>query len=329
MRIGVFGGGAWGTALASLWAATGHAVILWARDPQTVAAINEHHENPARLKGINLDNGLAATADPARAADCDAAVIVVPAQALRRATDMLAKHLPAGIPVVLCAKGIERETGLLMSDVAGATLPGHPIVALSGPSFAADVARGLPTAVTLAAADAALAADLARRLSAPHVRLYASGDLVGVEIGGAAKNVLAIACGISDGLGFGASAKAALIARGFAELRRFALARGADPETLAGLSGLGDLVLTCSGPQSRNMAFGMRLGGGMGVAKALAAGGGICEGAATAPVLVRLAENAGIAMPIAAAVDAVIAGRTDVRGAVESLLSRPLPTREN
>lgn len=328
MKIGVFGGGAWGTALANLWAGTGHDVMLWARSEETVRSINERHENTVRLPGIGLEPCLIAMTDMAGAAYCDVAVLVTPAQTLGQTATALRDVLSPKVPVVLCAKGIDRGSGDLMSEVAARNLS-NPLAALSGPSFAADVARGLPTAVTLAATDAALAKHLATSLSAPHVRLYATDDLTGVEIGGAAKNVLAIACGISDGLGFGPSARAALIARGFAELRRFAAARGARPETLAGLSGLGDLVLTCSGPQSRNMAFGIALGAGASVSDALASSGSVCEGAATAPVLAALARQAGISMPITDAVCAVLAEETDVRGAVESLLARPLPTREN
>ena len=328
MRIAVFGGGAWGTALANLWARTGHDVTLWARAGETVATINATHENAARLPGIALSPALAASTDPAIAAGAELVVLAVPAQTVRETAAMIRPILPAQIPVVLCAKGIETATGALLSDVVADELPRHPPAALSGPSFAADVARGLPTAVTLAAEDEALARRLASALAAPHFRIYPSSDLTGVELGGAVKNVLAIACGISDGLGLGASARAALVARGFAEMSRYAAAKGARPETLAGLSGLGDLVLTCAGAQSRNRTLGLRLGEGMAPGEALARSSGVSEGAATAAILARLAREAGIAMPITDAVDAVLAERTGVREAVTALLARPLPANE-
>jgi len=234
----------------------------------------------------------------------------------------VAGALPARAPLVVCAKGIERGTGLFPSDVAREIRPGSPVAALSGPSFADDVARGLPTAVTLACAEAAIAGALAEALSGPSFRLYRGTDIRGVEIGGAAKNVLAIACGAVVGRGLGESAKAALTARGFAELMRFARACGGRPETLMGLSGLGDLVLTCSSAHSRNFAFGQRLGEGLSVAEA--AGGKLVEGAATASALMTLARAKNVDMPIAEAVEAVIAGSIGIDAAIEALMSRPL-----
>lgn len=327
MRIAVIGAGAWGTALASLWSSKGDTVTIWARDQVTVAAINATHRNP-RLPGIALPPDLHATTELADMSGADTVVLAVPAQATDEVARALGPHLKTDVPLVLCAKGIDQTSARFLSDIVGTALPGHPVAALSGPSFAADVARGLPTAVTLAAAVPDLAEALARDLSAPHVRIYASTDLVGVEIGGAVKNVLAIACGISDGLGLGASAKAALIARGFAEMSRFAAAHGGQPDTLSGLSGLGDLVLTCTSPQSRNMALGLRLGEGRSLSEALSVSAGVAEGVATAAVLARLAKAKGIDMPITFAVDQVLAGGIAVGEAVQSLLSRPLPARE-
>jgi glycerol-3-phosphate dehydrogenase (NAD(P)+) len=226
-----------------------------------------------------------------------------------------------GKPIVLCSKGIERDTGLFMSEVLAQILPDNPAAVLSGPSFAADVSRGLPTAVTLAAQDEALARDIAAALSAPAFRLYHSSDVIGAEIGGAAKNVLAIACGIAAGRGLGASAGAALVARGFAELSRFGRSYGARPDTLMGLSGLGDLVLTCGSTQSRNFSFGLAIGRGEAPEQALQ--GKLAEGAFTAGVLAKLAKARGVDMPIAQSVEAIVAGRIGVDAAVEALLARP------
>ena len=254
-RIAVLGGGAWGTALAATMLRAGNDVVLWARDKDVVNALNERRENPVYLPGIVLDSGLRATADPAEAlSGTEIALAAVPAQAMAETLGRLRSVIPARAPLVLCAKGIERGTGRLLSQVAAEALPGHPIAALSGPSFATDVARGLPTAVTVAAPDAALAADLAATFSSPAFRCYSTDDLVGVEVGGALKNVLAIAAGAIAGAGLGASAQAAMVTRGFVELRRIGAAFGARPETLMGLSGLGDLILTCSSSQSRNFA---------------------------------------------------------------------------
>jgi glycerol-3-phosphate dehydrogenase (NAD(P)+) len=264
---------------------------------------------------IEIAGGLAALAD------VEALLLVVPAQASRATAGALGAVLPGRPPLVLCAKGFETSTGLLMTEAVAEAAPGFPLAALSGPSFAADVAAGLPTAVTLAAIDPALAAGLAEALQSPNFRVYDSDDLRGVEIGGAAKNVLAIACGAAAGMGLGASAGAALVARGFAELTRFGEAYGARPTTLMGLSGLGDLVLTCASAQSRNFAYGFDLGRGM---KPEEAGGGrLAEGVFSAPALLRLARARGVDMPIAAAVAEVLGGEITAREAVEVLLARP------
>jgi glycerol-3-phosphate dehydrogenase (NAD(P)+) len=321
-RIAVVGGGAWGTALANSAALAGREVCFWMRDPDRARSLREARENARYLPGVRLHERVRPSADLADLADADAALLVVPAQTVRAATQAVAGALPARAPLVVCAKGIERGTGLFPSDVAREIRPGSPVAALSGPSFADDVARGLPTAVTLACAEAALAGALAEALSGPSFRLYRGTDIRGVEIGGAAKNVLAIACGAVVGRGLGESAKAALTARGFAELMRFARACGGRPETLMGLSGLGDLVLTCGSAHSRNFAFGERLGRGVPVAEASA--GKLAEGASTAAVLVALARAKGVDMPIAEAVEAVIAGSIGIDAAIEALMSRPL-----
>ena len=315
-RIAVIGAGAWGTALANTAARAGRDVMLWARDAAMVARLTAERENP-RLPGIRLDDRVAPTGAIAEAIEADAVLLAVPAQELRVATTALAPH--AGkTPVVACAKGIERGTHRFMTEIIAETLPGAVPAILSGPSFAADVARALPTAVTLACADEATAAALARALGSQTFRPYHTTDVRGVEIGGAAKNVLAIAAGIVHGRRLGASATAALVTRGFAELARFGRAFGARPETLTGLSGLGDLILTCSSPQSRNFSLGIALGEGRAQPE-----GKLAEGAFTAAALVELAEERHVEMPIATAVAAVLDGRLDVDQAIESLMTRP------
>ncbi|MCU4178414.1 NAD(P)H-dependent glycerol-3-phosphate dehydrogenase [Bosea sp. BH3] len=320
-RIGVVGAGAYGTALALAASRAGRNVRLWARDGEAVAAIKRTRQTP-RLPGIALPETISATAHLADLADCDALIIAVPTQSLRTACEALRKTLPPDAPVVSAAKGIEQASGLFPTEIIAETLPGAPAAILSGPSFAADIGRGLPTAVTLAARDPALAQGLAEALSSPAFRIYHSDDPRGVEIGGAAKNVLAIAAGIAIGLGFGESARAALVARGFAELRRFGEAFGAEPETLMGLSGLGDVVLSCASAQSRNFSYGLALG--QGKTPMEAAGNALAEGAFTAPVLAAMAKDKGIETPIAEAVAGIIAGQTGVREAVAALLARPI-----
>lgn len=311
------GAGAWGTALANAAARAGREVILWGRDGAAMAAMAAERENRADLPGIALDPAVSPTAALAALAGTDALLLVVPAQACRAALEQFAPLARESLPVVSCAKGIERGTRAFMSEVIGDVLPGAVPAVLSGPSFASDVAAGLPTAVTLAARDADLAAALATALGSSTLRLYHSTDVRGVEIGGAAKNVLAIAAGIVAGRRLGASAAAALVARGFAELMRFGLAYGAKPETITGLSGLGDLILTTSGPQSRNFAFGRALGAGEAV------GGKLAEGAFTASVLVEMAAAKGVDVPVSAAVDAVLAGRLAIDDAIDALMARP------
>jgi glycerol-3-phosphate dehydrogenase (NAD(P)+) len=326
-RIAVIGAGAWGTALANVIVRAGRRATLWARDAAAAQALAACRENP-RLPGMRLDERVAVLAlSTAAMPDDDAILVAVPAQALRDSLARLAGGVRRGTPVVACAKGIERTTRRFMTEIIVECLPEAVPAILSGPSFAADVARGLPTAVTLAAGDEAVARGLARSLGSAAFRPYHSTDVRGVEIGGAAKNVLAIAVGIVTGRGLGASAAAALTTRGFAELMRFGRSYGARPETLTGLSGLGDLILTCASPQSRNFSFGFALGRGAAPKAARAAGAGVgplAEGAFTASVLVEMARERGIEMPIAEAVAAVLDGALGIDTAIEALLARPL-----
>ncbi len=319
--LAVLGAGAWGTALANMAAGAHARVWLWAHDPAHVEAMRRDRRNDRRLPGVALAPEVEPVADIACVAEAHHVLSVVPAQNFRATAQVLRGHLRPRSAVVNCAKGIERETGLYMHQVLADVIPGQAAAALSGPSFAIDLARGLPTAVTLAAERGDLAEKLCARLAARHFRLYRSSDLIGVEIGGAAKNVLAIACGVVIGKKLGASAHAALLARGFAELMRFATAQGARPETIMGLSGLGDLALTCSSPQSRNYALGFALG--QGEAPQSAGHGKLSEGALTARILVDKARGLGVEMPIAEAVTAILENRIDVGAAIDALMSRP------
>lgn len=319
-HIGVIGAGAWGTALAQV-AIAGGPVTIWAHEADVVAAINERHENPIFLPGIALDPAIVATGDQAALAACDAFLVVTPAQHLR---DVLSRMDINGKPLILCAKGIEAGSHQLMSDVARQVCPASPIAVLSGPTFAHEVARGLPTAVTLASSDVEVGEAIARRLASPRFRPYLSDDVVGAEIGGAVKNVLAIACGVVEGAALGQNARAALISRGFAEMTRFGAAFGARTETLAGLCGLGDLVLTCSSTSSRNFSLGKGLGEGRSAADLLADRRTVAEGAATAPVLLEAAAARGVAMPVTQAVCALLDGTKTVHEAISDLLARPL-----
>jgi len=320
-RIGVIGAGAWGTALANAAAKAGRDVVLHGRDPALIDAIARTRSNEKYLPGIRLEEKVTPTTDLARAADAAVILLVTPTQSLRENARALAKLLRAGTPAIACSKGIENGTKKFVTEVIEEVLPQAKPAILSGPGFAEDVAAGLPTAVTLATHDEALALELAGALSSQTFRLYHSTDVRGVEIGGAAKNVLAIAAGIVAGKKLGASAQAALTTRGFAELLRFARAYDAKPETLTGLSGLGDLILTCSSPQSRNYAFGVSLGGSNAVD---VHGKKLTEGVYTAPVLVEAARAKKIEMPIAEAVAAVLAGKVGIDAAIAGLLSRPL-----
>ncbi len=327
--ISIIGGGAWGTALALAAVRAGRKALLWAREPSVVEAVNARHENPDFLPGVPLDPALRATGDLAEAARADAVLMVTPAQHLRGVCARIAPHLAPGAPVVLCAKGIELDTHALMSEAAAAALPaGTPIAVLSGPTFAAEVARGLPTAVTLACADRALGLRLVGALGGRAFRPYWSADVVGAQVGGAVKNVLAIACGVVVGRKLGDNARAALVTRGLAEIARLAQALGAKPETLMGLSGLGDLTLTCGSLQSRNMSLGVALGEGRTLADVMGERKSVAEGVHTARAVVELAARHGVDLPICSAVDAILNRGADLDDAIAGLLDRPFRGEE-
>ena len=325
-KVGVIGAGAWGTALAQSLAGDGSDVLLWAREPELVEQINSEHRNGLYLPSAALAETVHATSDLKDFADVPVLLAVVPAQFLAS----VIADLPEGErDLVLCAKGIEAGTGRLMSDVAEQAAPGARLAVLSGPTFAHEVAAGLPTAVTLACSGGEAQWErLAPTISRPALRPYYSDDVIGAEIGGAVKNVLAIACGVVEGLNLGQNARAALIARGFAEMLRFGLARGARDETLSGLCGLGDLVLTCSSTSSRNFSLGLSLGQGLSAADALSGKNSVAEGAATAPVLAELARRDGIQMPIVDAVCRLLDGEAPAGAVVTDLLSRPLKAEQ-
>ena len=319
--VGIIGGGAWGTALAAVMASVHGKALIWAREDEVVSAINDTHENKPFLPGLALSPRITATQDLADMAACGALLLVTPAQHLRVTLSALPD---TNAPLILCAKGIEADTQMLMCEIAAAIRPSNPVAVLSGPTFAHEVAAGKPTAITLATADEALGKSLLAQIATPAFRPYWSDDVIGAEIGGAVKNVLAIGCGVVDGAALGLNARAALIARGFAEMLRFGLAKGAKAETLGGLSGLGDLVLTCSSENSRNFALGRGLGQGRAIADMLADRHSVAEGAYTAPVLLQSAHALSIDMPIVAAVCSLLDGSAGVDDAVAALLARPL-----
>jgi glycerol-3-phosphate dehydrogenase (NAD(P)+) len=322
-RVAIVGAGAWGTTLAAVAAGAGAAVTLWAREPEVVESITRHRENRFFLPGISLPPELEATGDIARVGLAEAVLVATPAQHVRLQLEQLRPHMAVKIPIVLCAKGIELRSAALLPEVLKEVLPEAEPAMLSGPSFARDVAVGLPTAVTIAAREE-IAAMLAATLGRAGFRPYVSEDIAGVALGGAAKNVYAIACGMVEGAGLGESARAATISRGFAELLRLGAAIGARSETLMGLSGLGDLVLTATSMTSRNFALGAALGNGARLSDVSGAGHPLAEGAATAPALIARAKKHGVELPLAEAVADVLAARIDLKGAVERLLARPL-----
>jgi len=324
MRLAIIGGGAWGTALAVITRRAGTAATIWARDPAIAAAILERHENSVYLPGIALDLKIAATSSLAEAvASAEAALLAVPAQFLRAVLTNLVPHLPPSLPLLLCAKGIETGSLQTMSELAAELCPVNPLAVLSGPSFAAEVARDLPTAVVIASREPSVARHFAAALGSPRFRPYLSEDPVGAELGGAVKNVLAIACGIVDGLRLGDNARAALITRGLAEMTRLGVAKGARAETFAGLSGIGDLVLTCSAAQSRNHALGVALGQGTRLDAALAGRHSVIEGVASAAAVAGLAARLNVEMPIVASVDAVLHRGMAIARLIDGLLARP------
>jgi glycerol-3-phosphate dehydrogenase (NAD(P)+) len=325
-RAGIVGGGAWGTALAQVCARAGLEVRLWVREPDVAVAINTGHQNTLFLEGINLDPAIIAVTATEDLAGSDLIFAAPPAQHFRTTLADFAAVVDRGAPVVICAKGIEATSLKLMSEVLAEALPQSRPAVLSGPSFADEVARGLPTAVTLAAETEDLALSICQAIANPHFRPYASTDLIGAQAGGAVKNVLAIACGVVEGRGLGANAKAALITRGFAELSRLAVALGGVAETTAGLCGLGDLVLTCGGAQSRNMSVGLALGRGESLQAALTGKLSVAEGVASAPAVVALGSRLGVDAPICKAVSDILAGEISIDPAIATLLSRPLRT---
>lgn len=323
-NIAVLGGGAWGTALAVAAHRAGNQVRLWARDQEIADALNAGRGNERYLPGIAIADRIEATTNLKHALDgVDTVLVVTPAQSLRPVLRQIDDLIAESIPLVLCAKGIERSTGMLLSDIAAQIMPNNPVAALSGPSFATDVARGLPTAVVVAAEDAALAAELAQALSSPRFRCYSTDDIIGVEIGGALKNVFAIAAGAVVGARLGASAQAAMVTRGFVELRRIARSFGARPETLMGLSGLGDMMLTCGSSQSRNFAYGVALGRGASREHLP-----LAEGVATASIAAEIAQERGVEAPIITAVDMLLRDELTVEEAVSALMTRPLRSED-
>lgn len=325
--FGIMGAGAWGTALAQLSRRAGHKTAIWAREPEVADAINAKRENPLFLPGIKLDPGIAAGADPAILAGCDAILLAVPAQYLRASAAILGNLLKGRLPpLVICAKGLELggpTGGSLMTEVLVDVLPEAPFAVMSGPTFALEVAQGLPTAVTLACRDAALGGALVRALGTASFRPYLGDDPVGAEVGGAVKNVLAIACGIAMGRKLGDNARAALITRGLAEILRLAVALGGKAETCMGLSGLGDLTLTCTGMKSRNLTLGVALGQGRALSDIISERRSIAEGVTSAAAIVERARRAGVDMPICAAVDAVLNRGADIDAEIKGLLARP------
>jgi glycerol-3-phosphate dehydrogenase (NAD(P)+) len=317
-----------GRPLLRVCARAGLDTVIQAREPEVVESIRTRRVNDLFLPGVELEPGISVTPDFSDLSGCDLILAVPPAQFMRTTLTAFAPHARDDAPILLCSKGIERGSLKLMTQVLAETIPMAPAAVLSGPSFAADVSRGLPTAVTLACEDAALGEALMSTLSAPGFRPYLATDLIGAEIGGAIKNVLAIACGLSEGRGLGRSAHAALITRGFAEMTRLGVALGAEPQTVAGLCGLGDLVLTCSSPQSRNMSLGLALGQGQTIEQALAGKRSVAEGYESAPAVRELAARAGVEMPICEGVAALLAGETTVDGLIDALLSRPLKSEQ-
>jgi glycerol-3-phosphate dehydrogenase (NAD(P)+) len=322
-KIGIIGAGAWGTALAMAVRRAGRDVVIQAHEPEVAEAINDSHENTLYLPGIPLDPHIRATTDVAEAIRAEAVLMVVPAQHLRAVCAGVAAAWSSGVPAVICAKGIEQGTAALMSEVVAEGLPHAPAAVLSGPTFAAEVARALPTAVTLACTDDGLGEALGTALATPRFRIYRSADLVGAQVGGAVKNVLAIACGIVEGRGLGNNARAALITRGLAEIVRLGLAKGGQAETLMGLSGIGDITLTCNAMQSRNFSLGVELGQGGALAGIMAARASVAEGVFTASSVTELAGTLGVDMPICAAVDAILNRGADIDATIAGLLARP------
>ena len=323
-KIGIIGAGAWGTALAMAAIRAGNEVVIQAHEPEVAEAINHHHENSIFLPSYELDLGIKATSVMVDAVDADVVLLVAPAQHMRGVCDAAAADWPSGVPAIICAKGIEQGSCALMSEVVGEMLPGKPIAVLSGPTFAAEVARDLPTAVTLACDDETMAKVLMETLSTRYFRIYRSRDVIGSQIGGAVKNVLAIACGIVEGRKLGDNTRAALVTRGLAEISRLGMAKGAQAETLAGLSGMGDLTLTCNAVQSRNFSLGVALGSGQRLEDILSERNSVAEGVFTASSVTDLARRLNVDLPICSAVDGVLNHGANIDATINGLLARPL-----
>ena len=323
-KIGVIGAGAWGTALAMVAHRAGNEVILQAHEQQVADTINDIHENTTFLPNYELDPAIKATSSLAKVTDVDAVLLVAPAQFLRPVCEAAAEHWPSGVPAIICSKGIEQDGSALMSEVVGEMLPGKPLAVLSGPAFAAEVAGDLPTAVTLACNDETMAKVLMETLSARFFRIYRSRDVIGTQIGGAVKNVLAIACGIVEGRKLGDNSRAALVTRGLAEITRLGIAKGAKTETLYGLSGLGDLTLTCNAMQSRNFSLGVALGQGKTLEDIMGERNSVAEGVFTASSVTALAKRLGVDLPICSAVDGVLNHSANIDATINALLTRPL-----
>jgi glycerol-3-phosphate dehydrogenase (NAD(P)+) len=323
-KIGIIGGGAWGTALAETMHRAGNEAVLYAREPEVAEAVNKRHENTLFLPGVALAHEIRASSRLADALDAEIILLVTPAQHMRAMVEGARRDWPDRIPTVVCTKGIEQESCALMSEVVAGTLPGTPVAVLSGPTFAREVAEDKPTAVTLACANETLGKVLMETLSAPRVRIYRSNDVIGAQIGGAVKNVIAIACGIVEGRGLGDNARAAIVTRGLAEIVRLGLAKGAQAETLTGLSGLGDLTLTCNATQSRNFSVGLALGAGQSLDEVLSGKRSVAEGVSTASAVTELARRLAVELPICTAVDGVLNHGANIDASVAGLLARPL-----
>ena len=322
--IGIIGGGAWGTALAQVFALSNKAVTIWAREDDVVNSINAFHENTSFLAGVTLDDKITATNDISIAAKCDVVLVVTPAQYLRASMNDLKPHIKSETPIVICAKGVEIESGMLLSHIAENILPQNPLAILTGPTFAIEIAKGLPSAVTLAMKDKDSATALAQTLSNKTLRLYPSGDMIGAQVGGAVKNVIAIACGIIEGKKLGDSARAALVTRGLAEIARLSKALGANKETLMGMCGVGDLLLTCSSMQSRNFSLGVALGQGKILNDILSSRNSVTEGVYTAKALVVMAREHAVDMPISEAVHKCLSENLNVDAMISAMLDRPI-----
>jgi glycerol-3-phosphate dehydrogenase (NAD(P)+) len=323
-KIGIIGAGAWGTALAMVAVRAGNEVVMQAHEPEVADAINKAHENTLFLPSYELDPAIKATTKLSEATDVNAVLLVAPAQHMRAVCDAAAETWPDGVPAIICSKGIEQDSCALMSEVVGEMLPGKPVAILSGPTFAAEVAGDLPTAVTLACDDETMAKLLMETLSARFFRIYRSRDVIGAQIGGAVKNVLAIACGIVEGRKLGDNTRAALVTRGLAEISRLGIAKGAKAETLAGLSGLGDLTLTCNAMQSRNFSLGVALGQGKTLEDIMGERNSVAEGVFTASSVTDLARRVNVDLPICSAVDGVLNHGADIDAMINALLARPL-----